>query len=285
MNTPRLIALGLFLAGAARLFAVAEPFVPAAPMIQLWPGIAPGSEGRTAPERWVEGAQPDPFHRVTDIHVPTLTVYQPSAAERNGTAVIIAPGGGHRYLVVELEGEFVAQRLTRMGITAFVLRSRLARAEGSTYRAEVESKADLQQAIRLVRARAAEWNLNPAHVGVMGFSAGGHLVALSLDNDDPALRPDFAVLSYPGWGGEMIRVAPDAPPVFMWVNHDDPLAQLAGEYYLHLRRAGVGVEFHVFRRGGHGVGLSGRTAGFGQLGASAWPDLFQFWLRDFGMLP
>lgn len=285
MRTPRLFALALLLAGAARLFAVAEPFVPAAPMIPLWPGVAPGSEGQAAPERWIDGAQADPFHRVTDIHVPTLTVYQPPAGRRNGTAVIIAPGGGHRYLVVDLEGEFVAQRLNAMGITAFVLLSRLARAEGSTYRAEVESKADLQQAIRLVRSRAAEWNVDPARVGVMGFSAGAHLVALALDNEDPAVRPAFAVLSYPGWGGGMIPVGRDAPPVFMWVNHDDRLAELAGGYYLHLRRAGVAVEFHVFRRGGHGVGLSGRTAGFEQLGASAWPGLFQFWLRDLGLLP
>lgn len=273
---------------AVSLRATPEPFVTQAPIIRIWPGVAPGSEGKTAPERWVEGGTPDAFHRVTDIHVPTLTIYLPPKGKATGTACIVAPGGGHRYLVVDLEGESVAARLNEMGVAVFVLRSRLARAEGSTYKIEVESLADLQQAIRVVRTRAAEWGVNPARVGVMGFSAGGHLAALAASKFDSATRPDFAVLGYPGFvGRDGAAVAKDAPPTFLFVNDDDRLATEAGEYYLKLREAKVSAEFHVFRRGGHGVGVTGRTPGpgFEQLGVAQWPDLLAIWLRDLGLLP
>jgi acetyl esterase/lipase len=265
----------------------AEPFTPAGPMIKLWPGVAPGSEGKTAPERWIDGATPDAFHRVTDIHAPSLTIYLPPKDRANGTAIIIAPGGGHRYLVVDLEGELVAQKLNAMGVAAFVLRSRLAKAEGSTYRVEVESLADIQQAIRVVRARAGEWNLNPARVGVMGFSAGGELAALAENHLDTATRPDFAVLGYPGFiTGGLPPVSPKAPPTFLFVNDDDPFATGTGEYYLALRAAKVSAEFHAFRRGGHGTGATGRGLGSGyeKLGAAKWPELLGIWLGDLGLL-
>lgn len=277
--------LGLVLLATAPLSASPEPFVTSAPMVRVWPGVAPGSEGQTAPERWIEGGTPDVFHRVTDIHVPSLTIYLPPKAKATGTAVIIAPGGAHRYLVVDLEGELVAKKLNEMGVAAFVLRSRLARAEGSTYRVEVESLADLQQAIRLVRDRAAEWNINPARVGIMGFSAGGHLAALAGNNFEPATRPDFTVLGYPAFSLGKVSVAKESPPTFMFVNDDDALATGAGEYYLELRKAGVSAEFHVFRRGGHGVGATGRnTPDFAQLGVAQWPGLLRIWLGDLGLL-
>ena len=268
---------------ASRLVA-AEAFVPSAPMIKIWPGVAPGSEGKTAPERWVAGGRPDAFHRVTDIHQPSLTIYLPAKDKATGTAVIIAPGGAHRYLVVDLEGEFVAKKLNEMGIAAFVLRSRLARAEGSTYKAEVESLADMQQAIRVVRGRAKEWGVNPARLGVMGFSAGGHLAALAQNNFEAATRPDFAVLGYPAYVGANTPIAKGAPPTFMFINDDDALATGAGEYYLALRKAKIPTEFHVFRRGGHGIGATGRTPGFEKLGYSKWPELLGIWLSDIGLL-
>lgn len=280
------VALGLVWGAVTSLPAATNAFVPAGPMIRLWPGTAPGSEGQTAPERWIEGGTPDIFHRVTDIHVPTLTLYLPVKEKANGTAVIIAPGGGHRYLVVDLEGELVAKKLNEMGVAAFVLRSRLARAEGSKYKVEVESLADLQQAIRVVRDRAKEWNVNPTRVGVMGFSAGGHLAALAANNFDSGTRPDFAVLGYPGFSLGKVPVRSDAPPTFLFVNDDDPLATGAGEYYLDLRRAKVSAEFHVFRRGGHGVGATGRdNPEFAKLGVAQWPSLLAVWLRDLGLLP
>lgn len=280
------VSLAMALLGAPLLFAATDPFVPSGPMIPIWPGVAPGSEGQTGPERWIEGATPDAFHRVTDIHVPSLTIYLPPPERRTGTAVIIAPGGAHRYLVVDLEGELVARKLNAMGIAAFVLRSRLARADGSRYRVEVESLADIQQAIRVVRARAAEWHVDPTRVGVMGFSAGGHLAALAENRFEPGTRPDFAVLGYPGFGaGGAPAVSAEAPPTFLFVNDDDPLATGAGEYYLALRQAKISAEFHVFRRGGHGTGATGRgpASGYEKLGAAKWPELLEIWLRDIGM--
>jgi acetyl esterase/lipase len=278
----RFLALALF--GGGSLLASPEPFVTTAPMMRIWLGVAPGSEGKTAPERWVEGGTPDAFHRVTDIHQPSLTIYLPEKAKATGAACVIAPGGGHRYLVVDLEGELVAKKLNEMGIAAFVLRSRLARAEGSTYKVEMESLADMQQAIRVVRERAKEWGVNPARVGVMGFSAGGHLAALAENKFEADTRPDFAVLGYPGLRSPGVAVVKNAPPTFMFVNDDDSLATGAGEYYLELRKAKVSAEFHVFRRGGHGVGATGRAPGFDQLGVAKWPELLGVWMNDLGLL-
>jgi acetyl esterase/lipase len=205
----------LVLLRAATMSAATDAFIPSGPVIPIWPGVAPGSEGKTAPERWIEGGTPDAFHRVTNIHQPSLTIYLPEKEKSTGTAFIIAPGGGHRYLVVDLEGEFVAKKLNEMGVAAFVLRSRLAHADGSTYRVEIESLADMQQAIRVVRGRAAEWNVNPSRVGVMGFSAGGHLAALAENEFDASTRPDFAVLGYPGFGHARVQIVKDAPPTFL----------------------------------------------------------------------
>jgi len=254
-------------------------------MIRIWPGVAPGSEGKeNIPERWVEGGTPDAFHRVTDVHHPSLTIYLPPKDKATGAACIIAPGGGHRYLVVDLEGELVAKKLNEMGVAAFVLRSRLSRAEGSTYRAEIESLADVQQAMRVVRERAKEWGVNPARLGVMGFSAGGHLAALAQNNFAADTRPDFVVLGYPAYVGASTPIAKDAPPVFIFINDDDNLATGAGEYYLALRKAKIAAEFHVFRRGGHGVGATGRAPGFEKLGVARWPELLGVWLADLGLL-
>lgn len=263
------------------------PFVPSGPMIRVWPGEAPGSEGKTAPERWIEGGTPDEFHRVTDIHVPTLTVYLPPEQKANGTAVIIAPGGAHRYLVVDLEGEFVARKLNELGVAAFVLRYRLAGAEGSTYSVERESLADLQQAIRVVRERADEWHIDRSRVGIMGFSAGGYLGALAENRFEKETRPDFAVLVYPAFGSAGLpKIAANAPPTFLYVNDDDQFATGTVEYYLALRAAKVASELHVFRRGGHGTGMTGRGAasGFDDLGAARWPELLAIWMKDLGLL-
>lgn len=286
---PLKLLLSIFAMSCAIHSAIADPapFVPSGPMIPIWPGEAPGSEGKSGqPEKWIEGATPDAFHRVTNIHVPTLTVYLPEKHKANGTAVIIAPGGAHRYLVVDLEGELVARKLNDMGIAAFVLRSRLARAEGSTYRVEVESLADMQQAIRVVRERARQWRIDPARVGVMGFSAGGYLAALA-ENEEAATRPAFAVLAYPAFDADTVpEVAENAPPTFLYVNDDDPFAAGTAKYYLALRDAKISAELHVFRRGGHGTGMTGRgpTSGFDELGAARWPALLQTWLTDLGLI-
>jgi endo-1,4-beta-xylanase len=197
---------------------------------------------------------------------------------------------------MDLEGEFVAQKLNAMGVAAFVLKSRLAKAENSTYKADVESLADVQRAIRVVRDRAKEWSVDPARVGIIGFSAGGHLAALAEnrfdaghpDAADPIERnsskPDFAVLAYPGVAGWTSGISKETPPTFLFVNNDDALSTAAAEYYLALKKAGVTAELHVFRRGGHGVGMTGRTSEFTKMPESKWPELLQEWMSDLGYL-
>lgn len=277
-------------------FASEAPYAMKGPSVLLWPNGAPGSEGKTTPERWIEGGTPDRFHRVTNIHRPSISVYLPPPENATGAAFIVCPGGGHRYLVVDLEGEFVANKLNAMGVAAFVLKSRLANAESSTYKADVESLADVQRAVRVVRSRAQEWRLDPARIGVMGFSAGGHLAALAenrfdtgkADSPDPverlSSRPDFAVLAYPGFVSAATATAKEIPPTFVFVNNDDRLSASAAEYYLALQKAKVDAEMHVFRRGGHGVGMTGRTPEFETMPESRWPDLLAAWMKDLGYL-
>ena len=266
-----------------------------APVIPLWLHGAPGSEGKTAPERWI--SQNDAFHRVTDIHNPSLTVFLPPAGKATGVAYVIAPGGGHKYLVMDLEGQFVAQKLNNIGIAAFVLKSRLANAEGSTYKVAGESLADVQRAIRVVRSRAKEWGVNPARVGVMGFSAGGELASLAEtrydagkpDAADPidraSCRPDFAVLGYPGGKSANFVPTKQTPPTVIVVNADDNLSVTAAEYFVALKKAGVPAELHVYTRGGHGFGMTGRNAEFQKLPVSKWPGQLQEWMVDAGLLP
>ncbi len=292
----RIPAAFLILLSALAASGASKPYDMKGTTIVLWPNGAPGSEGKTAPEQWIEGATPDAFHRVTDIHKPTLTAYLPARDKATGAAFIIAPGGAHKYLVVDLEGELVAQKLQAAGVAAFVLKSRLEKAEGSTYKADVESLADMQRAVRLVRSRLKEWSGDPNRIGVMGFSAGGYLAALAANQFDAgnagaadpverfSSRPDFAVLGYPGIANWKRPIAKDAPPTFIFVNSDDNLSVAAAEYYLAVKKAGMTADLHIFRRGGHGVGMTGRTPEFASMPESRWPELLQEWMRDLGYL-
>lgn len=261
------------------------------PEIRLWPNGAPGSEGKSkTPPSW--NPSTDGFHRITNIHDPSLVVFLPSKERANGAAFIVCPGGGHRYLVMDLEGSLVAEKLNAMGITVFVLKSRLARAEGSSYQVEKESLADVQRALRLVRSRAKEWNLDQQRIGIMGFSAGGELAALAethFHDGDPHAsdpidrvsdRPDFAVLGYPGLRNSTITVPKTAPPTFIVVANDDPLAPGSIDFYSKLRAAGIPAEAHFYNQGGHGFGMTGRTPAFRNLSAAQWPETLHRWLAD-----
>src|SRR5687767_6579038 len=177
--------------------------LPAADEIVLWPNGAPGSEGKTAPERIEKG-------NVVSVHKPSITVFLPPADIATTSAVLVIPGGGHRVLCVGHEGKNVADRLNKHGIAVFMLKHRLAREEGSTYTIMDHAVPDTQRAMRLIRARAAEWKIDPAKLGAMGFSAGGELAAqISMkpgmgvaDAVDPIdrgdARPAYQVLIYPG---------------------------------------------------------------------------------------
>jgi endo-1,4-beta-xylanase len=183
--------------------------------VALWANGAPGSEGKTAPE--VVTANADGERSVTTVNNPTIAPYlvRGAAGSRGGpvAAVIIAPGGGHYKLTVDDEGYDVAKYLSGHGVAAFVLKYRLAKEPGSTYTVEGNELDDIQRAIRLVRARAAEWNIDPARVGVMGFSAGGELAVMAATrwhaDADPTHRDSAAMNGAPG--GDVIDKQSDKP--------------------------------------------------------------------------
>jgi len=159
-------------------FVVAASALAAEPaFIPLWPRGAPGSDGKTAPEK-VETSKSGE-RNVSSIHAPSITPFLPAPDKANGAAVLVIPGGGHSKLCIDHEGVNVANWLTEHGIAAFMLKHRLAREPGSTYTIAEHAFADTQRALRLIRSRAAEWHVDPARLGAIGFSAGGELVALA----------------------------------------------------------------------------------------------------------
>lgn len=252
--------LFLLLCGPALLAADREVF--------LWPNGAPGSEGRDTASK-VE--QPNKAHdtiQVSAIHKPSITVMLPPAGSATGAAMIIAPGGGHRFLSWDSEGLNVGKYLNSIGVAAFVLQYRLAREEGSKYQVEVEALQDCQRAIRHVRARAKEYGVDIHRVGMMGFSAGGELAALTATRYDDgksgaadeverqSSRPDFQVLIYPGGAAGNWKIEKGNPPAFLLCAENDkgPSQNLA-ILYSAMKQAGVPVEMHVYETGGHGFGL------------------------------
>ena len=236
--------------------------------VLLWPGGAPGSEGISTPEKIEPPAKDHDYTRVSSIHRPSLTVMTPPAGTANGAAMIIAPGGGHRFLSFDIEGTNVAKYLNSIGVTAFILKYRLAREEGSKYKVEVEALADAKRAIRLVRAQAASFGVDPGRIGIMGFSAGGELAVLAstrYDEGSPksedviekqSSRPDYQVLIYPGGNGSAWPVAKGNPPAFLLcaANDKGPATNLS-LLYPAMMQAGIPVEIHVYDTGGHGFGI------------------------------
>ena len=270
----------LFLLAASASFAADAP-----KEIPLWPNGAPGSEGKTAPEKVVTSANGE--RQVSSINNPSITPFLPAKESANGAAVLVIPGGGHRVLCVDHEGENVARFLTAHGIAAFVLKHRLAREEGSTYTIAEHAFADTERAMRLIRSRAAEWNVDPARLGAIGFSAGGELVALiamkssdgQADAADPIdrqnARPAFQALIYPGRSGDILPTK-DAPPAFLACGEKDrqDIAEGLAETYLRFKRAGASAELHVYAGVGHGFGLRDGMKG----PIAAWPERFAEWL-------
>lgn len=254
-------------------------------VILLWPNGAPGSEGKNSEEavRLTEEGE----HVVSSVHHPSITPYLPAKDKATGTAVIVVPGGGHRELWMDHEGYRVAQLLSDHGVTAFVLKYRLAREKDSPYTIEGNELKDIQRAIRLVRSRATEWGLNPESIGAIGFSAGGELVALAATRydvgnaaaTDPIERlgskPAFQALIYPGIPHDM-ALSKQTPPAFLVCGEEDrpDIAQGLPELYLALKRAGVSAELHVYAGVGHGFGMRASN----RPPVSDWPLLFLEWL-------
>ena len=256
--------------------------------IYLWKNGAPGFENRKdepeeAKDWWIK-----------NIHNPSLVAFFPPKEKSNGTAVIVCPGGGHRALVYNSEGRDAALFLNALGITAFVLKYRLFREENSKYTLEKEVKMDISRAMRLVRSRATKWNLDTAKIGIMGFSAGGEVVALvaydpgtgDSKNTDTIeqfrSKPDFQILIYPGPLGIPAAVDGNAPPAFLLAaNNDDccsePLLKLVQAY----RAAKVPVELHLFSKDKHGFNMGYRSS-FASI--KGWPQRLADWLTDNGYI-
>lgn len=275
---PLLFSFGVSIACAA----AAEPIV-----IPVWAGDAPGSEGRTAAEtvRLYENTE----RIVSNVHQPTLTVYLPEKPAPGHAGVLVIPGGGHRELWMDHEGYAIAEALRVRGIAAFVLKYRLAREPGSTYTIEQHSLADTQRALQLIRSRAGKWSVDPAHLGVIGFSAGGELAALASARflpgnsaaTDPVARessrPAFQGLIYPG-NAQAIAPTKDSPPAFLLCGEkDDPgISNELPKAYLRFREAGVSAELHILAGTEHGFGLRPTNNG----ARVHWIDTFVDWLGD-----
>ena len=267
------LTLPLLLLLAAALTA-GEP----AKEILLWPHGAPGSESSAAQqERWTERGKGVVDRAVENVHEPSLTVYLPEASA-DAAAVVIAPGGAYRHLAIDKEGHDVARWLNEQGAAGFVLKYRLPRTEGAAYD-EDTTLADAQRAVELVRQRAGEFGVDPAKVGFMGFSAGGHL-AMRVATESPASsRPDFVAPIYPA-APKDLRVDSLAPPTFLVHADDDRLSSLNSvRFYERLKEQGVSAELHIYSRGGHGFGIRQ-----GEFPVATWKERFADWLRLGGWL-
>ncbi|SEN04497.1 Acetyl esterase/lipase [Sphingomonas gellani] len=255
--------------------------------IPLWPNGAPGV-GKRAQEPEI-GRD----YWVRNIHSPSLIAFPAPAARRNGAAVIVIPGGGHKLLVWTNEGTKVATALNRIGVTAFVLKYRLANEPNSPYSVDGDAADDARRAVRWVRAHAADYGVDPQRVGAMGFSAGGELVSLIADNPEPAgrpavdaidrqsARPDFQVLVFPGPHGIPGQAIASAPPAFLVAGSRDPCCALPPlRLYEQLQKAGVSAELHLYAEAGHAFNLDESD----RISILHWPDRLYDWLADGGWL-
>ncbi len=273
------------------------------PVHQVWPGKPPGETADIGPERLLEQKPNEKqVKRLTDISVPTITIFRAPKEKDTGAAVLICPGGGYNILAWDLEGEEVAAWLNSIGVTGIVLKYRVPRRPGQPKnQPPIGPLQDAQRAMSLVRSKASEWGIDPKRIGILGFSAGGHLSAATSTNfdrrayepiddiDKISCRPDFAVLVYPAYLAvegkdelkEDIRVSKETPPTFFAHASNDPIkADNSVLMYLALKRAGVAAELHVYTLGGHGFGL--RPSEFP---CSTWPARCAEWLRSQKIIP
>lgn len=265
--------------------------------LKVWPDKVPGEQGDIGEEH----LQPltgngKPIQRLANVTQPTLTVFRPEKEKDTGAAVLICPGGGYNILAWDLEGTEVAEWLNSIGVTGIVLKYRVPRRKDrEKHDAPLQ---DAQRAMSIVRSHAEEWGIDPTRIGILGFSAGGHLSAATSTNfdkrnyealdeiDQISCRPDFAVLVYPAYLTEgeglapEIRVTEDTPQTFFAHASDDGISsENSIAMYLALKKAKIPAEMHIFASGGHGFGL--RPS---EHPASTWPARCEQWLRSRGLL-
>lgn len=308
--------LGLLALWSGPLAAAPAPLagVPAPALeMELWPAHPPGQP--LDPERPAQGSAPGrkpvagrPWLALYNVSEPTLSLY-PATAPANGTAVVVFPGGGYHVLAVDLEGTEICDWLVARGVACVLLKYRVPGAgphwdkacQCHRMPAQPMALQDAQRAVSLLRQHAAAWRVDPARIGVIGFSAGGHLVADISTHaeraypridaaDDFGHRPDFAIALYPGhlWKKpgfaleDDVQVTAGTPPTFLLHAADDPIDDLRHSlvYAEALHAAGIPLELHVYPDGGHAFGLRPTAARI-----TRWPALVEDWMRSIGMLP
>ena len=276
----------------------------AAPVIEtgvpflIWPGMAPGEKGTIGEEK--DNTKPTDnivsgkkVIRLGNVSKPTITVYSPPKNKKNGTAVVVCPGGGYSILAIDLEGTEVCEWLNSIGVTAILLKYRVPAREGlPRYQPPLQ---DAQRAMALARSNAVKLGIDPNHIGIMGFSAGAHLSATLSNNyekktyeavdasDTVSCRPNFVMLIYPAYlsiKAEADKIAPELPvtkntaPTFLAQTEDDPVrVESSLFYYLALKNAGVPAEMHLFATGGHGYGLRKSPQSI-----NTWPKRAEEWM-------
>ena len=266
----------------------------------IWPGKPPGEVKELGPEH--DTTKPDqkdpggkPIIRLTNVSIPTVSVYRPAKEIDSGTTIIICPGGGHHILAFNHEGTETAEWLTTLGVTGIVLKYRVPSRDpdGKRWMAAVQ---DAQRAVSFVRSKAREWDIEPQRIGILGFSAGGETAALTAyfadrqyepidEVDQVSFRPDFAMLIYPAYfekPGEATKMREDvtitknAPPTFLVHAWDDPVTVFSSLHIATaLRKVNVPTELHIYATGGHGYGM--RDTG---QNVNSWPHRARDWLKQ-----
>ena len=278
--------------------------------LPIWSKFIPDSGLVTGTETYNDGI-------IKNVSHPTITIYSPK--EKNtGTAVIVFPGGGYNRLAIELEGSEICEWLASIGVTGILLKYRVP-ASGPHHDSDCDCQKDpvkplalqdAQRAMGLVRSRAKEWNINPDKIGVMGFSAGGHLVAdvstnyrkraypVSDEADKLSCRPDFGIVMFPGHMtfhttkpfelNPMLPVDSATPPMFILQAGNDPVDTIQNSlvYYIALKKAGVPTEYHIYNEGGHAFGLNTsalKVPDWEKLPIADWEKLVERWLQTIKM--
>lgn len=280
--------------------------------IPLYPGTIPNSKVAADEET---SEQKDGITIVSKISRPTLSIFLPPKKKANGTAVIIFPGGGYWVNAISHEGTDVARKFKEMGVAAFVLKYRIP-SDATMENREIGPLQDAQQAIKVVRQRAAEWHVDPNRIGIMGFSAGGHLASTAgthfakpviPDVGGVSLRPDFMILIYPvisfqdsvghlgsreqligknpslekkNYYSNELQVTPQTPPAFLVHATDDDVVKVKNSvlFYLSLVKNKVPAELHLYQKGGHGFGMNNKTT------QDKWMERCKNWMRANGWL-
>lgn len=272
--------------------------------IPIWPGTPPDADAQHLPGPEYTTNKPTsegPLTWVCNVTRPTMTVYSPTGTN-TGVAMVVFPGGGFNALAMDLEGTEICGWLNSRGITAILLKYRIPLKKHGPYGESPLALEDAQRTLGLARFHAADWGIDPHKIGVIGFSAGGYMVAATSNHfdkrsyppvdaaDKESCRPDFAIACYPGhlWDYDNdfnlnpnVPVTTNTPPTFLLQAENDHVdgVNQALTYYIGLKNAGVPVEMHLYAQGGHGFGLRAKNLPIG-----VWPQLVETWLKTIGMV-